>query len=219
MDCSPSGSFVHGVSQARILEWVAISFSKSFHQFSSVQLLSHSRLFATPWTAALQVSLSITNSQSLLKLMPIESMMPSNHLILCRPLLLLPSIFPSIRIFSNEFFKSVGQSIGLSASASALPNNIQDWFPLGLIGLIFLHSKGLSQFKSRAQPSLWSNFHIPTWLLENPKLWLHGRLSAKWYLCFLICCLGLSWLSFQGANDFKFHGCSHCLQWFWSPRK
>ena len=71
-------------------------------QFSSVQLLSHVRLFVTPWTAACQASLSITNSQSLLKLMSIESVMPSNHLILCRPLLLPPSIFPSIGVFSNE---------------------------------------------------------------------------------------------------------------------
>ena len=71
-------------------------------QFSSVQLLSCVRLFATPWTEARQASLSITNSWSLPKLMSIESVMPSNYLILCRPLLLLPSIFPSIRIFSNE---------------------------------------------------------------------------------------------------------------------
>ena len=71
-------------------------------KFSSVQLLSCVRLFATPWTAARQASLSITNSQSLLKFMSIESVMPSNHLILCRPLLLPPSIFPSIRVFSNE---------------------------------------------------------------------------------------------------------------------
>ena len=70
-------------------------------QFSSVQLLSHVRLFLTPWTAARQASLSITNSRSLLKLMSIKSVMPSNHLILCRPLLLLPSIIPSIRVFSN----------------------------------------------------------------------------------------------------------------------
>ena len=70
--------------------------------FSSVQLLSHVRLFVTPWTAACQASLSITNSCSLLKLMSIESVMPSNHLILCRHLLLPPSIFPSIRVFSNE---------------------------------------------------------------------------------------------------------------------
>ena len=72
------------------------------HQFSSVQSLSHVRLFATPWTAACQVSLSITNSQSLLKLNSIESLMPSNHLILCRQFLLWPSIFPNISVFSNE---------------------------------------------------------------------------------------------------------------------
>ena len=77
-------------------------YSKSIFQFSSVQLLSRVQLFATPWTATRQASLSITNSQSLPKLMPIESVMPSNHLILCHPLLLLPSIFPSIRVFSNE---------------------------------------------------------------------------------------------------------------------
>ena len=75
---------------------------KNFFQFSSVQSLSHVRLFVNPWTAARQASLSITNSQSLPKLMSIESVMPSNHLILCHPLLLLPSIFPSIRVFSNE---------------------------------------------------------------------------------------------------------------------
>ena len=71
-------------------------------QFSSVQLLNHVQLFAIPWTAAHQASLSITNSRSLLKLMSIKSVMPSNHLILCCPLLLMPSIFPSIRVFSNE---------------------------------------------------------------------------------------------------------------------
>ena len=75
---------------------------KTWRQFSSVQSFSHVHLFATPWTAARQASLSITNSQSLLKLMSIESVMLSNHLILCRPLLLLPSFFPSIRVFSNE---------------------------------------------------------------------------------------------------------------------
>ena len=74
----------------------------NWNQFSSVQLLSHVWLFATPWTAAHQASLSITNSQSLPKLMSIESVMPFNHLILCCPLLLPPSIFPSIRVFSNE---------------------------------------------------------------------------------------------------------------------
>ena len=80
--------------------WSRIHFN--FVQFSSVQSFSHVRLFATPWTTALQASLSITNSGSLPKLMSIELVMPSNHLILCRPLLLPPSIFPSIRVFSNE---------------------------------------------------------------------------------------------------------------------
>ena len=93
-------------------EWDALSAFSSYlslllppHRFlgfSSVQSLSHVRFFATPWTAVSQASLSIINSQSLLKLMSIESVMPSNHLILCHPLLLLPSIFPSIRVFSNE---------------------------------------------------------------------------------------------------------------------
>ena len=85
----------------------------------------------TPWTATCQASLSFTISQRLLKLMSIESVMPSNHLYLCRPLLLLPSIFPSIRVFSNESALCIRwQSIG--TSASVLPMNIQGWFPLGL---------------------------------------------------------------------------------------
>ena len=75
---------------------------KQIHSLSSVQSLSHVRLFSTPWTAARQASLSTTNSWSLLKLMFVESVMPSSQLILCRPLLLLPSIFPSIRVFSSE---------------------------------------------------------------------------------------------------------------------
>ena len=91
----------------------------------------------TPWTAAHQVSLSITNSQSLLKLMSIELVMPSNHLFLCHPFLLLPSIFPSIRSFPvSQFFTSGGQSIGVSASASVFSVNIKDWFPLGWTGWI-----------------------------------------------------------------------------------
>ena len=91
----------------------------------SVQLLSHVQLFATPWTAARQPYLSIANSRSLLKLMSIESEMPSNRLIVCGPLLFLPSIFPSIFQMS-QFFASGGQSIRVSASASVLPMNIQD---------------------------------------------------------------------------------------------
>ena len=114
--------------------------------FSSVLLLSHVQLFATPWTAACQTSLSISNSRSLLKLMSIESVMPSNHLILCSPLLLPPSIFPSIRVFSNKsVLCSRGPSTGVSALASVLPMNIQDWFPLGWTGWISLQFKGLSR--------------------------------------------------------------------------
>ena len=94
---------------------------------SLVQSLSHVRIFATPQAAARQASQSITNSWSLLKLMSIESVMSSNHLIFCHSLLLLPSIFPSIKVLKMSlFFASGGQNIGVSASASVLPMNIQD---------------------------------------------------------------------------------------------
>ena len=143
-----------------------------------VQSLRHVWLFATPWTAAYHASLSFIISQSILKLMSIELVMPSNHLILCHPLLLLPSIFPSIRIFSNELALRI-RWLGTSASSSVLPMNIQGWFPLGLIGLISLQSKGLSRVSSSTtvqkcqffndKPSLWSTsdleckmkFHVP----------------------------------------------------------
>ena len=93
--------------------------------------------FATPWTAARQASLSFTISQSLLKLMSIESVMPSNHLIFCCPLLLLPSVFLASGSFlMSQLFASGGQSTGASVSASILPVNIQDRFPFGLTGLI-----------------------------------------------------------------------------------
>ena len=111
---------------------------------SSVQSLSHVWLFATPWTAARQASLSITNSRSLLKLMFIELVLQSNHLILCCSLLLLPSIFPSIRVFSSESILRIRwPKYWVSASASVLPMNVQDWFPLGWTGWISLQSKGL----------------------------------------------------------------------------
>ena len=115
-------------------------------QFSSVQSLSRVRLFVTPWTAVRQASLSVTNSQSFLKLMSSESVMPSNHLILCRPLLFCPQSFPASGSFQmSQSFASGGQSIGVSASPSVLPVNIQDWFPLGWTGWISLQSKGLSR--------------------------------------------------------------------------
>ena len=145
----------------------------------SIQSLACVWLFVTPWTAACQTSLSTTNSWRLLKLMSIESVMLSNHLILCRPLLLLPSIFPSIRAFSKEsVFRIRWPKYWSSASASATSMNIQDWSPLGWTGWISLQSKGLSRVFSSttvwkhqffsAQPSLWANIHIHTWLLEKP---------------------------------------------------
>ena len=141
--------------------------------FSAVQSFSHVQLFATLGTAASQASLSITNSQSLLKLMSFEAVMPSNHLILCRSLLLQSSIFPNIKFSYNEsVFAAGGQSTGASASASVLPMNIQDSFPLGLTSFISLLSKGLSGVFSNTtvqkhqffntQPSLSSSSDIRT---------------------------------------------------------
>ena len=143
-----------------------------------LQSLSHVQLFATPWTAAHQASLS-TISQSLLKLMSIESMMPSNHLILCYPLLLLPQSFPASGYFPmSRRFISGDQIIGASVTASVLPMNIQDWSPLGWTGLLSLLSKGFSRVFSNttvqkhqffsAQPSLCSSSHIWTQLPEKP---------------------------------------------------
>ena len=147
--------------------------------FSSVQSLSHVWLFETLWTTARQASLSITNSWSLIKLISIESVMPCTHLILCCPLLLLPSVPPSIRVFSNESALHIRwPNIGVSASTSVLPMNTQDWSPLGWTGWISLQSKGLSRVFSHtivqkhqffgAQLSSQSNSHIHTWLLEKP---------------------------------------------------
>ena len=106
MDCSLPGSSVHGIFQARVLEWVAIAFSYCNNQrqiiVAIVQSLNLVQLFVTPWTEACEASLSFTISKSLLKLMSTESVMPSSHLILCHPLLFLPSVFPSIRVFPNE---------------------------------------------------------------------------------------------------------------------
>ena len=129
-------------------------------------LLSRVQLCVTPWTATGQASLSFIISQSLLKLMSIESVMPSNHLILYHPLLLLPSIFLSVRVFSNELalcirwsnYWNFSFSIGPSNEYSGLISFRMDWFDL----LAVLGTRLFS-----AQPSLWSNSHICTWLLEN----------------------------------------------------
>ena len=143
----------------------------------------------TLWTAALQASLSFTVSWSLLRLMSIESMMPSTHLILCCP----QSFSASGSFPMSHLFESGGQSIG--ASASVLPMNIQGWFPLGLIGLISLLSKGLSRVFSTtivwkhqffsAQPSLWSSSHIRTW--QPPQVNLKQVLKSIYLFSLLLC--------------------------------
>ena len=115
MDCSPPGFSVHGIFQARVLKWGAIAFSGS--------VASHVQLFATPWTEVCQASLKFTISQSLTKLISIELVMPSNHLILCCPLLLLSSIFPSVRVFSNESALRIRWTKYWSFSFSISPSN------------------------------------------------------------------------------------------------
>ena len=145
-------------------------------QFCSVHSFSCVWLFATSCTAARQASLSITSSRDLLKLLSIKLVMPSNHLILCCPLLFLPQSFPALGSFlMSQFFTSGSRNLGASASASVLPMNIQDWFPLGRTGVI-LQSKGLPRVFSNstvqkhqffsAQLSLRSNIY--PLLLEKP---------------------------------------------------
>ena len=146
-------------------------------QFSSVA--QSCLTLCDPWTTARQASLSVTNSQSSPKLMCIKLAIPSSHLILSCPLLLLPSIFPISGSFTmSQLFAWRGQSIGVSPSASVLPMNTQDWSPLEWTGWISLQSKGLARVFSNTtvqkhqffgtQPSSQSNSHIHTWSLEKP---------------------------------------------------
>ena len=148
--------------------------------FSSVQSFSRVRLFVTPWIAARQASLSITNSWSSHRLTCIESVMPSSHLILCRPFSFCPQSLPASESFPmSQLFKWGGQSTGVSALASVLPMNTQDWFPLERTNSISLQSKGLSRVFSNttvqknqflgAQLSSQSNSHIHTWPPEKPE--------------------------------------------------
>ena len=172
-------------------------------EFSSVQSPSPVRLFATPWIAARQASLSITNSQSLLKLMSIELMMPSNHLILCRPLLLLFSIFPSIKVISNESvlhirwpkYWSFSFNISPSKEYSGLISFRMDWLDLLAVqGTL----KSLLQHHSSKASILWcSAFFIVQ--LSHPYMTTGKTIALtrrtfvdKVSLCFLICCLGWS---------------------------
>ena len=158
------------------------SLSYPYHdvaKFSSVQSLNRVQLFVTPWIAARQASLSITNSRSSLRLASIESIMPSSHLILCCPLLLLPPIPPSIRVFSNESTLHMRWPKYWSFSFSiSPPKKSQGWSPSEWTGWISLQTKGLSRVFSSttvqkhqffsAQLSSQSNSHIHTWPLEKP---------------------------------------------------
>ena len=146
---------------------------------SSVQSLSRVRLFATPWIAARQASLSITNSQSLLRLTSIESVMPSSHLILCCPFSSCPQSLPASESFPmSQLFLWGGQSIGVSASTSVLPIHTQDWSPLERTVWISLQAKEFSRVFSNttvqkhqffsAQLSSQSNSQIHTWPLDKP---------------------------------------------------
>ena len=170
---SPRG---HRVEQ----DWAIFTFTYCFiPSISSVQLLSRVWLFATPWITARQASLSITNSRSLLKLMSVELVMPSSHLILCCPLLLLPPVPPSIRVFSSESTLCMRWQKYWSFSFSIRPSNEHPvLIPLGWTGWISLQSKRLSRVFSNttvqkhqffsAQLSSQSKSHIHTWALEIP---------------------------------------------------
>ena len=174
---------------------------------SSVQLLSHVLLFVTPWTAACQASLSITNSQSLLKLMSIESVIPSNHLILCRPLLLLPSIFPTIRVFSNDSvlcirwpkYWSFSFNISPSNEYSGLISLRMDWLDLLAVqGTL----KSLPQHHSSKASILWHSaffvvqlsqpsmttrktIALTRWLFVNKVMSLLYNIMSRLFITFL----------------------------------
>jgi len=176
-----------------------------------VQSLIHIWLFVTPLTAALQASVSLTVSQSWLKLMYIESVMPSNHLIQSAafPPVLSLSQFQTLFQWVNSFhggpkYWSFSFHRSLSNEYSGLIFFRIDWFDLlavqGTLRSLLQHHSSKAFFS--AQPFLWSSSHICTWLLETPLLWLYRLLSTKWYLCFLIHCLGLSQLFLQESNVF-----------------
>ena len=198
---SPSECWSHKCVHVVIRHWHApLSVVYLYMCSQSVQSLSRVRFFATWWTAARQASLSITNSQSLFKFISIESVMPSNHLILCRPLLLPSLVFASIKVFSKESvlcirwpkYWSFSLSISPSNEYSGLTSFMIDW--LDLLAVQGTLKSLLQHHSSKALILQHSAFFIvqishPYITTGKTIIWLDGPLSARWCLCFLICCL------------------------------
>ena len=200
------------------------------HAHLVVQSLSHVRLFATSWTAEYQDFLSFTISRSLLKLMSIESVTPSNHLILCHPLLLLPSIIPSIRVFSNELalcirwpkYWSFSFSISVSNEYSWLISFRIDWFDLLAVQGTF---KSLLPHHSLKSSILWCSAFFMVQLL-HPYMIIGKTIAlTTWTFVDKVMSLLFNMLSrfviavLPRSRCLLFRGCSHHLQWSWSPRK
>ena len=167
------------------------------YQFSSVQSLSHVWLFATPWTTARQACLSITNFQSLLKLMSIQSVMPSNHLILCCPLLLLPSIFPSIRVFSNESVLCI-QSIRVLYLTTGKTMALTRWTFVGKVMSLLLNmlSRLVITFLPRSKHLLSSWLQSPSAVILEPK-----KIVSHCFHCFPVY---LPWSNGARWHDLRF---------------
>ena len=203
-------------------------YTKSSHQFSSVQSLSPVQLFATSWTGARQAFLSITNAQSLPKLKSTESLMPSNHLILCSPLLLLPSIFPSIKVFSNESVLhikwpknwSFSFSISSSNEYSGLISFRLDW--LDLLAVQGTLKNLLQHHSSKTSILQCSAFFIVQlshpYMTTGKTIALTRRTFVGKVMYLLFNKLSRLAITFLPRSN-CLHGWSHHLQWFWSTRK
>ena len=196
----------------------------------SVQLLSSVWLFATPWTAAHQASLSITNSRSLPKLISIELVMPSNHLILCRPLLLLTSILSSIRVFSNELVLYIRWPKYWSCSFSISPPNEysgliscrMDWLDLltvqGTLMSLLQHHSSKASILRRSAFFIIQLAH--PYMTTGETIALTRRTFVGRVISLLFNVLSRLVITFLSRSKcLKFYGCSHHLQWFWSPQK
>ena len=204
--------------------------SMQWNTVAVVQSLHHIQLFVTPWTAAHQASLSFTISWSLLKLMSIESVMPPNHLNLCRPLLLLPSVFPSIRVFSNELALCIRWPKYWSFSFSISPSNEYsgeisfriDWLDLlavqgTLKHLLQHHSLKASVLRCSAFFMVQlSHPYMTTGKTLALTIWTFvGKVMSLLFNALSRFCHSLS---SKKQAFFKFHGCSHHPQWFWNPK-